>query len=72
MPSTRHTSTPRPVAHVTAHVAQIHAQIRAIRDQQMLLQEALFVQPSALDMLGRRINECSRRAQQLLATVGKP
>ena len=72
MPSTRHTSRPRPIASVTADVAEIHAQIRAIRDQQMLLQEALFVQRSALDMLGQRINECSRRAQQLLATVGKP
>jgi hypothetical protein len=38
----------------------------------MLLQEELSVQRSALDMLGRRINECSRRSHQLLATVGKP
>ena len=69
MPSTRHTSTPRPIASVTADVAEIHAQFRAIRDQQMLLQEELKVQRSALVTLGRQINEQSRRAHQLLTTV---
>jgi len=71
MPSARHTSTPRPVAHVTADVAQLHAQIKAIRDQQILVQEELKGQRSALATLGRQINEHSRRAHQLLTAVRK-